>query len=346
MKVVKYSEYSKINEEFVLSAIKGALGKLFGFFANAFKDLGADFKSMFKEDDPSTIKDIVMKNVDQAVDGAQKEITNLKSDGDVLGIVDNMVTQLVELGNNITKDVEGALGKEKSKPVEEISKALLLGNKEVDWVGIVGALDPAAGILKKDINFAYSKKKFVESVNKGKDLNQKKTLASKFLDDFQKTIRAELEKAVTDEEIKTLYDKMKGGDAGTDLELKEGDMVVYLLKGKKKEEFDEKKKPEEQKDVVGVKKIEKIDGDKITFLDKDGKPTILKTKAEILKKVEVEMGQNAKKVADSLGKIKQDEEKMGKVATFAEFIQDDKNKDKLAEIEKILSGGEQPAAQA
>lgn len=346
MKVVKYSEYSKINEEFVLSAIKGALGKLFGFFANAFKDLGADFKSMFKEDDPSTIKDIVMKNVDQAVDGAQKEITNLKSDGDVLGIMDNMVTQLVELSNNLSKDVEGALGKDKSKPVEEISKALLLGNKEVDWVGIVGALDPAAGILKKDINFAFSKKKFVESVNKGKDLNQKKTLASKFFDDFQKTIRAELEKAVTDEEIKTLYDKMKGGDAGTDLELKEGDMVVYLLKGKKKEEFDEKKKPEEQNDVVGVKKIEKIDGDKITFLDKDGKPTIIKTKAEILKKAEVEMGLNAKKVADSLGKIKQDEEKMGKVATFAEFIQDDKNKDKLAEIEKILSGGEQPAAQA
>jgi hypothetical protein len=47
-----------------------------------------------------------------------------------------------------------------------------------------------------------------------------------------------------------------------------------------------------------------------------------------------------------LGKIKQDEEKMGKVATFAEFIQDDANKDKLAEIEKIITGGQEPAAQA
>jgi hypothetical protein len=35
---------------------------------------------------------------------------------------------------------------------------------------------------------------------------------------------------------------------------------------------------------------------------------------------------------------------MGKVTKFAEFIQDDKNKDKIAEIEKILSGGENPEA--
>ena len=78
MKVVKFSEYSKINEEFIGGLIKGALGKLFGLFNDAFKDLGSDFKSMFKEDDPSSIKDIIMKNVDQAIDGSQKEINNLK----------------------------------------------------------------------------------------------------------------------------------------------------------------------------------------------------------------------------------------------------------------------------
>jgi len=83
MQVEKFSEYSKINEEFIGGLIKGALGKLFNLFSNAFKDLGADFKAIFKEDDPSTIKDIVIKNVDQAVDGGQKEIANLKSDGDI-----------------------------------------------------------------------------------------------------------------------------------------------------------------------------------------------------------------------------------------------------------------------
>lgn len=345
MQVVKFSEYKKVNEEFIGALIKGALGKLFNLFNSAFKDLSDDFKKLFNEDDPSTIKDIVLKNFDQAIDGAQKEITNLKSDGDVLGIMDNMVTSLVGLGNGLAKDVETAFGKEKAKPIETVAKAILMGSKEADFVGIVGAIDPNSGLLKKDINFKFSKKNFVTEVNKGKDLNGKKAIANKFFDDLQKSIKVEVEKAVTDDEVKNLFSKLGGG--GTDLELKVGDTVIYLLKDKKKEEYDPKKKPEEQNTVVGVKKIEKIEGDKITFLDKDGKPTIIKTKVEIMGKSEATpAGENAKKAQDALGKIKADEEKMGKVASFAEFIQNDANKDKIAEIEKILTGGQAPAAQA
>ena len=108
------------------------------------------------------------------------------------------------------------------------------------------------------------------------------------------------------------------------------------MKDKKKEEYDEKKKPEEQKEVVGVKKIEKIEGDKIFFKAQDGED-IIKTKLEIMGKSEGGVaGENAKKAQEALGKIKQDEEKMGKVATFAEFIQNDANKDKIAEIEKLM----------
>lgn len=345
MKIQKFSDYSLIKEEFVGAMIKGALGKLFTMFKNAWKDLANDFKAGFKEDDLGTIKDIVMKNVDQAIDGGQKEIALLKSDGDVLGIMDNVVNSLLELGNNLGKDVETAIGKAKSKPVEAVAKSVILGNKEADWVGIVGSLDPAMGLLKKDINYKFSKKNYVTEVNKGKDLKAKQAIATKFFDDLQKSLKVELEKGFTDEEIKTLYDKTKAETGGT-IEFKVGDNVIYLLKDKKKEEYDPKKKPEEQRDIVGVKKIEKIEGDKITFLDRDGKPTIVKTKDEIMGKVEAVAGENAKKAADALGKIKADEEKMGKVATFAEFIQDDKNKDKVAEIEKILAGTGQPATEA
>ena len=153
MEILKFSNHQKLNEEFIGALVKGALGKLFTLFNNAFKDLANDFKTGFQEDDPTTIKDIIIKNFDQAVDGAQKEINTLKSDGDILGIMDNMVTNLTQLGNGLAKDVEGALGKEKVKPVESIAKAIILGRKEADFVGIVGVLDPAAGILKKDVNF-------------------------------------------------------------------------------------------------------------------------------------------------------------------------------------------------
>ena len=78
---------------------------------------------------------------------------------------------------------------------------------------------------------------------------------------------------------------------------KEGDEVIYLLQGKTKEEWtkltdDEKKKPTEGNaaKIVGVHKISKIDGDKFTLLDKDEKPTIQKTGAEILGKPEAAPG--------------------------------------------------------
>jgi hypothetical protein len=73
-----YKEYKKVNEEFIGKLIKGALGNLFQAFSAPFKDLVDDIKNSFKEDDPNSIKGIVMTNLNQAIDGAQKSIRNLK----------------------------------------------------------------------------------------------------------------------------------------------------------------------------------------------------------------------------------------------------------------------------
>ena len=98
--------------------------------------------------------------------------------------------------------------------------------------------------------------------------------------------------------------------------------------------------PEDQANIVGVKTIDSLNDqdrpDSVVLLDKDGKPTIKKSYAEIIGPAE-EPGENAAKAKEVLGKIKQDEGKMGQVVKFAEFIQDDKNKDKVAEIQKILN---------
>jgi hypothetical protein len=90
----------------------------------------------------------------------------------------------------------------------------------------------------------------------------------------------------------------KDFDSKKAIQYKEGDNVIYLLKDKKKEDYKADKKPEEQTDVVGVHKISKIEGDKFTLLDKDGKPTIVKTGAEILGKPEGAEGAAEYKVGD------------------------------------------------
>jgi len=348
MKIKKYEEF-KLNEEFILPALKGALGKLANMFAGPFKDLANDFKKMFKEDDPNSLVNVITTNLDQAIDSAQKEIINIKDETSILGIVDNFSINLVQLSNNIGKDIETALGKGKSKAVIELSKAILMGNKEMDFVGLVGLIDPQKGLLKKDIKFKYSKSNYIIEVNKGKDINAKKKIASTFLDNFQKEIKNQLRKDITEEEIDKLYKELKSksgenADEMTYDKLKEyfdkKTPVIYLLKDKDKNDYDKNKKPTEQQDIVGVKVINSLDQNdtdqSVVFLDKNNSPTIKKGYKDIIGVAENDMGDNAKKAADALGKIKNDEEKMSKVANFAEFISDDNNKAKIDQIDKIL----------
>ena len=83
-----------------------------------------------------------------------------------------------------------------------------------------------------------------------------------------------------------------------------------------------------------MKKISKIEGDKISFEGAE----FTKTAGDILMKVEVVAGDESKKTAETLSKIKGDEEKMKQVNTYAEFIQKPENKDKIEQVNKILSG--------
>lgn len=149
-----------------------------------------------------------------------------------------------------------------------------------------------------------------------------------------------------------LMGKAEGGAQGEG-EYKDGDTVIYLLKDKKKEEWEalsdeEKANPGEGKaaEIVGVKAIEKIDGDKVTFLDKDGKPTIVKTMAEIVGKGEAPKAEGQEDLVKKLGELKTKKpEEIKKVASYVDFISDEKNKDKIAEIEKIIGeGGEKAQA--
>jgi hypothetical protein len=360
MQIKKFNEYEPINEEFIGGLIKGALGKLFNIFSAPFKDLANDFKKLFEEDDPNSVKSIIMTNFNQAVDGAQKEIPKITEDGALTDIMPKMVDSLVQLANGLEKDVIAAFGKDKATPTTAIAKAVILGNKQAKWAGIVGLLDPGSQAALKynggiKTNYKYNKaayeKTLTDAGSKGgtNALKSKKDAATKFLDAMQKDIQIQLDKEFTEEEIKTLYDqRIKGkGDEGEMSydKLKElfdkKTPVIYLLKDKKKEEYDPKKKPEEQTNIIGVKPIDTLNDqnkpDSVVFLDKDGKPTIKKSYAEIIGPGEAD-GDNAKKAAEVLGKIKQDEEKMGKVVKFAEFLQDDKNKDKVTEIEKMMGG--------
>ena len=370
MEIEKFGQFKEndlIKEEFIIKAIKGALSKLANLFAAPFKDLAKDFKDMFKEDEPNSLVNVIMTNFNQAIDGAQKELNNIQDESAVMGIMDNFCTNLIDLANNIGKDIETALGKGKSKAIVELSKAIILGNKEIDFVGIVGLIDPLKGLTKKDVKYKFSKQVYINELNKGKDLKSKKAIAMKFFDNFQIDLKKRIAVDVTPEEMEELYKTLKQktgvkeegkivldwGDVEIEIVAVEGEQGLYkVLKSGSKVLVVEEGKEITAKISGTAKKGQRV---KLTELTKGGSPLSIKGKPEYetgpLERIVVndkevpehsfsegDAGEEVKKAQETLGKIKNDPDKLSKVAKFAEFIQDDKNKDKVEELIKQMSG--------
>ena len=112
-----------------------------------------------------------------------------------------------------------------------------------------------------------------------------------------------------------------------------GDEVIYLLKGKTSEMYDKKKKPEDQKEIVGVHKIAELDGDNFTLEDEKGEPTIKKTGKEIMGKVEGAEPAEEYKVGDFVIHLKQDKKK-----EEWDALSDDEKKDPNGEKAKEIVG--------
>lgn len=147
-----------------------------------------------------------------------------------------------------------------------------------------------------------------------------------------------------DEKAKSSEQELEAGLNVKPVEYNDGDEVVYLKQDKTIDQWnslsdEDKKNPSEGKasEVVSVGKIQKKDGDNFTIEYGDEGKTTDKTSSEIISKNQVDKNEEAKKAAESLGKIKDDADKMKTVAELADMLQDDSKKDKVEEIKKIIS---------
>jgi len=144
--------------------------------------------------------------------------------------------------------------------------------------------------------------------------------------------------------------KAEGGEEGG--EYKAGDSVIYKRdkwednKGQEawdKMSDDEKKNPNEGKlkeliddQSVGIKTIKTVEKDFVRFTDVDW----IKNNDEILGKVEGKV-EGQEDLVKKLGDMKsKNPENIKKVASFVDFLSDEKNKDKIDDIEKIIGAGQ------
>lgn len=338
MTIRKFNEF-KINEEFTSPSVKGELGNLIDSFNKPFKELSKDFRSMFKEDTLRSIKDIIRGVVDQSFKNAENEVENISDNIFINDIMNKIADSLVSLSSGIEKDIDSVIDKSKISGVKAVSKDILLGNKEFGWPGIIGLIDPNKGQTGININYKYSKFQFDKEMSeidkkKSTDITKlKQQAAKKFLNEFRSNLDSQIDKSMNDNNIKKIYDK--SFRKTTDSEYKSGDEVIYLLKGKNRDEYDPSKEVETQLNVVGKGTIKKIEDDKITIVYGTEGDVTIKTMSEIIGKSK---GTNAKKAAEVLGSIKDNDDKMAQVAKFAQFLKDDGSKSKIDDIEKIIGG--------
>jgi hypothetical protein len=159
------------------------------------------------------------------------------------------------------------------------------------------------------------------------------------------------EKAITMEELDKNLEALKitlGGGAGEGGDYKVGDTVIYKREKFKQEDWDNMKGKSDfpnlngdqmkdmQKEQIGIKKISKIEGDKVSFEGAD----FTKTMGDILIKVEEVKAEGQEDLVKKLGELKTKKpDDIKKVGSFVDFISDEANKDKVAEIDKIMGAG-------
>lgn len=211
-------------------------------------------------------------------------------------------------------------------------------------VGQPTKLDSTKKILElDDLTHLPDFKKILKTAT---DDGKKKQVA---IDWVNKTLIPRLEKyatEVTDDEV-NVYLKTKGIETTTDYKV--GDNVIY-----KREKFnqtnwdaltdDDKKTPTEGKvkdletnEEIGVKKISKIEGDKISFEAAD----FTKLTSDILMKIEVNQVTGQEELVNTLKDLKsKNPDSIQKINNISKLYSDPvANKSKIEEIEKTIGGG-------
>jgi hypothetical protein len=362
MKYVKdFSSFRKskpVNEEL--------LGGLLNWFKKMWDKAVTDIQKL--ENDPNVIKDWVIKNALNPTDDTNVFSQVLKefekkptaNDQDCLTLVDNLLDP--ETGS-LGKQGVGVLLSNKSFQGEELKakRAMLeyiintARNQTIAKVKFAGGptdgkVDPKKkNVDLKDTTHLPDLKKLLAAQ---KDEAKKKTVADDWVKKTMIPMIQNFVKAIKEDDIRASL-KKQGIDMPEGADYKEGDSVIYKRDKFNEDEWgkitdEDKKKPTEgpikdmiDKQMIGVDKIEKVEGDNITFKDNAGKD-FTKTKEDILSKSADEKGPNAQELAKTLGEIKADEDKMKQMNTLAGIVKDpEANKDKMDQpLSKIIGGDE------
>jgi len=342
MKIKRVSELTPVNEEII--------GAIANFFKNMWNKAIVELEKA--ANDPNKIKDYVINNTFNVKDDTNVFSEQIKTFTALPTANDQACLDLI---SNILDPETGCLGKP--------GIGVLLSNKKLQGESMQAKRKMLEFILTttrdevtKQVKYITDPKKRNVSLDDAtylpdlkKILKAAGTDEKKKKDDTLNYVNTNLiPKLVTAVKVireEAISDSLKkAGIKVTDADYVVGDLVKYKTK-----KYDPTKDEDDQPEGgVAQGEVKKVEDNTVTIYNDRIKTEIKKPKTDIIGKTEgqsqKEGGDNAKKAAEALGKIKGDEKKMAEIAKFAEWLLNNTDKDKAAEVDKLLGG--QASAQA
>lgn len=356
-----------INEE--LFGIGGALKELFGkIWAKGVEEI----KKIGKNPSPEQLEEWIDKNPLNPQDDTYllKGVMDAfikkpeANEQDCLDLIKNILDpQVGSLGKQGMQSLYDGLLKSfgKETPTIDIIKFYMetIRNRAIKDYKYAGGPDLKVGTDAKvdekkiviDMKDTTHLPEFKKAILAAQQDNKKRKQIA--IDWVNKTLITRLDKylsEIKDEDVDA-YLKSVGKEAPEGVaEIKPGESVIYKREKFSEDEWkkltdDDKKKPGEgkmkeleDKEMIGIKKVKAVNGEEVSFEDADFK----KTTGDILGKVEGEKAEGQDDLVKTLGELKtKNPEAITKMGDVAKLYQDpDANKDKIAEIEKLLGGEE------
>ena len=338
----KQNQTEPLNEELIGELIKAAKGALKNFLtgiAAPFKSLKDDFKKGYKIEQTKTK---FVQTLDILLKTATDQIQKAKDENEINSMFDGFIKQIAEKEVEFEKESKSIKESVINEGVGDTPEPGEMSGNKVQNSMIAGKV--MFGIVRDE--YQKLKMEFDKRYAAAKDLASKKQVViqnlKKLIDESKKRISDT--KNITQGVDKFKQENKIVGTKGLSPEIlksygstKAEDLVGKEVRYKTKT-YDPSKKPEDQKENIGTLKVLKTTTNGLFF---DGKEADFEKKFDEILPVTTG-GQNEEKVKTVLTRLKGNEDKMGKVATYAEFVEKDENKDKVAEIDKII--GTQPTA--
>lgn len=361
----KKNRYNSVNEEL--------LGGIINFFKNMWGKAMEELKKLGPDPDAEEVSTWIADNPFNPADNNYLFKNVMEEFKKQPQANDQACLQLVD---NILNPETGVLGKQGLQPLyDNLDKVYkdnpatpqmvrfcleIVRNKAIKQYKYAGGPD-----LKVDKNASkIDPKKITLDLKDMNHLPDLKKLLTAATDDkkkrdvtinwTEKTLLVQIDKIADEikQEDVDAYLQSQGIEAPESAaDYKPGESVIYKRDKFNEEEWkkvtdDDKKKPNEgkmkelqDKEMIGIKKVKEIKGEDVSFEDAD----FTKKTDDLLGKVEGEKAEGQEDLVKTLGDVKaKNPDAIKKISDVANLYKDpDANKDKIAEIEKQLGGGEE-----